>query len=236
MTAESASSNGNFKLGFSAIGETGRESYGFVLAVDSEGTEGSVTLNGKRENGEGLTKGSLELTVVGFDGNENADGSAVGSFDIAAVTDSGTVIGFSYSRATVGATTSSDYVIRFGVSMGIGSLTLSIPAHAETVRGENGSLTHTFTVNTSAAGIKKELVDVDISLTFAVGATPSDVELTFPTVTEDKVISLTDPDDADAVKAYLENAEREYREIVELIRGLIGNADTDTDAGADAEK
>lgn len=222
-----ASTDSSFSLSLAVVGETGKENYGLtVISDDKDGTT-KVDLTGKRENTDTLTKGSVDLKIESTKKETGTtDGSADDSDMISSMLGNGnTSVGFSYERKTTGNKTESLYKVKLGIDMGFTTMTLNIPLNAETVRGDNGSVTHTLSIDTVKANLPKELLNIQLSASFTLGEGLEGAGAVMPTFTDENTLDPSDPDDAEALAAYAEKFETQCKELADFIKNFIGSSE-----------
>lgn len=221
------STDSSFSLSLAVVGETGKENYGLtVISDDKDGTT-KVDLTGKRENTDTLTKGSVDLKIESTKKETGTtDGSADDSDMISSMLGNGnTSVGFSYERKTTGNKTESLYKVKLGIDMGFTTMTLNIPLNAETVRGDNGSVTHTLSIDTVKANLPKELMNIQLSASFTLGEGLEGAGAVMPTFTDENTLDPSDPDDAEALAAYAEKFETRCKELADFIKNFIGSSE-----------
>lgn len=232
-----ASTDSSFSLSLAVVGETGKENYGLtVISDDKDGTT-KVDLTGKRENTDTLTKGSVDLKIESTKKETGTtDEGADDSDMISSLLGNGnTSVGFSYERKTTGNKTESLYKVKLGIDMGFTTMTLNIPLNAETVRGDNGSVTHTLSIDTVKANLPKELMNIQLSASFTLGEGLEGAGAVMPTFTDENTLDPSDPDDAEALAAYTEKFETQCKELADFIKNLIGSSEPEEPEESEAK-
>ena len=215
----------SFDLSIAVVGDTGKEDYELTLATEDKEGKTNVKITGKRENSETVTKGSLALRVTSTKTDSGtADTGSSGM--ISSLLGSGdTSVGFSYERKVSGNKTETLYKISLGIDAGFTTVTLNIPFNTETVRGADGSVSHTFSIDTVKANLPKELINIQLSAGFTLGEGLDSSGVTMPVFTAENTLDPNDPDDADALAAYKEKFQAECKELADLIENLFGSSD-----------
>lgn len=222
-----SSSNGSFALSLAVVGEKGKEDYSLTIKAENKDGRTTAELTGKRENTDTLTKGSISLKTESTKKEpDKADSGSDSSDILSALLGGGTAnVGFSYERKTTGNKTESLYKISFGMDMGFSTMTLTIPLTAETVRGANGSVSHTLSIDTVKAKLPKELINIRLSVSFTLGEGLEGAGAVMPTFTPENTLDPDDPDDAGALAAYTEKFRTRCKELAELLKDLFGGSE-----------